>query len=95
MTEISREYAEALFELATENNETGEVSEGLKLISAAFEENKEYYVFLTSPGISKKERLASIEETFRDEVPEILVSFLCYMCGRNKLKYYNGAAADY
>lgn len=95
MTEISKEYAKALFELASENGVSKEVSEGLKLISGVFETHKEYFAFLASPGVSKKERLDSIEAAFGADVPECLVSFVSYMCRRNKMKYYPGAAAEY
>ena len=43
MTEISREYAEALFELAIENGEAKEVFDGLRLVS----EMLASYLFIT------------------------------------------------
>ena len=95
MTEISKEYAEALFELACENGESKEVSDGLKFILNIFEENRDYFAFLTSPGISKKDRIDSIGAIFGSDVPECLVSFLSYMCQRGKLRYFAGAAAEY
>ena len=51
MTEISREYAEALFEIACEENARDEYAEHLRNILEVFNENPEYMEFLICPGI--------------------------------------------
>ena len=69
MTEISREYAEALFLLACENKCADEYGKALELIKSVFGENPEYTVFLASRSIPLSERIQALDEAFSGRVP--------------------------
>ena len=56
MTTTSREYAEALFELAVQGGVTKETSEGLETVVSALLQTPDYRAMLASPAISKEER---------------------------------------
>ena len=71
MTEISREYAEALFEIACEENARDEYAEHLRNILEVFNENPEYMEFLICPGVPLSERLAAVEEAFSKAFPQV------------------------
>jgi len=76
MKETNREYAEALFQLAAENNCIENYSNALSSVRLAVEENPDYPVFLDSPSIPLSERLAAIDAAFSASMPEYVVSFL-------------------
>lgn len=76
MTESSKEYSKALFLLATEENSIDEYVKALKTVKAVIEENAEYTELLASPALLLSERLSAVDEAFKDNLPENVVSFL-------------------
>ena len=95
MTTTSREYAGALFELAAQEGITQETSEGLETVVSALLQMPEYRALLASPAISKKERLAALDETFRGKIPDILLAILRMMVSRGHISALTGMARDY
>ena len=76
MTQMSKEYATALFQLAAENHTESQILEALKTVSGVLKENPDYVDFLSSPGISKNERLDSVKAAFEGRIPEYVLSFV-------------------
>ncbi|MBR2660281.1 MAG: ATP synthase F1 subunit delta [Clostridiales bacterium] len=95
MTTTSREYAEALFELAVQAGLTKETSEGLETVVSALLQTPEYRALLASPAIPKEERLAALDSTFRGKIPDILLAILRMMVSRGHVSALNGMARDY
>ena len=95
MTTTSREYAEALFELAVQAGLTKETSEGVETVISALLQTPEYRALLASPAIPKEERLAALDSTFRGKIPDILLAILRMMVSRGHISALNGMARDY
>ena len=95
MTTTSREYAEALFELAVQANVTQETSEGVETVISALMQMPEYRALLASPAISKEERLTALDTAFRGKIPDILLAILRMMVSRGHVSALNGMARDY
>ena len=95
MTTTSREYAEALFELAVQANVTQETSEGVETVISALMQMPEYRALLASPAISKEERLNALDTAFRGKIPDILLAILRMMVSRGHVSALNGMARDY
>lgn len=95
MTEMSREYAVALFMLAKENAAEQEYASALKTISELFRENTEYIELLASPSIPPKVRLAAIEEAFAGALPEYVVNFLQILCEKGHIRSFEGCVSEY
>ena len=95
MTTTSREYAEALFELAVQANVTQETSEGVETVISALMQMPEYRALLASPAISKEERLSALDTAFRGKIPDILLAILRMMVSRGHVSALNGMARDY
>ena len=95
MTTTSREYAEALFELAVQAGVTKETSEGLETVVSALLQTPEYRALLASPAIGKEERLAALDAAFRGKIPDILLAILRMMVSRGNVSALNGMARDY
>ena len=88
MNDISREYATALFMLACEDGAQKEYADALARMKGAFEEMPEYFAFLSSPAISRAERVSSVDEVFGDGLAENAVSYLKLMCEKGRMQYF-------
>ena len=95
MTTTSREYAEALFELAVQGGVTKETSEGLETVVSALLQTPDYRALLASPAIPKEERLAALDAAFRGKIPDILLAILRMMISRGHVSALDSMARDY
>ena len=85
MTATYKEYAQALFLLATEKEKEEDYARGLESVRAMFAENPEYVDFLSCPSIPCPERKEAISSAF-GEYEEDIVSFLCILCERGRIR---------
>ena len=95
MKTTSREYAQALFALATDAGVTRETLDGLVTVQSALMQTPEYRLFLQSPAIEKKERTRALEETFREKIPKVLLILLEMMVNRGQIGAFNGMVREY
>ncbi len=84
MIQTEREYAQALFKLAVEENSVEEYLESLKKMKKLLEENPEYTEFLNCPAVSLTQRLAAIDEAFGEMLPEYVLSLVKLLCENGK-----------
>ena len=95
MTTTSREYAEALFELAVQGGVTKETSEGLETVVSALMQTPDYRALLASPAIAKEERLAALDAAFRGKIPDVLLGVLRMMVSRGHVSAVDGMAKEF
>ena len=88
MTDAGREYGTALFELAKEEGIDKEMLEILREVRGIFRAEPEYMELLSAPTISAEERVKAVDQAFRNEVPEILCSFLKLLTERGRIREY-------
>ena len=82
---VSKEYAQALFALGLEANETELYLAALKCIKDVVGENPKYLEFLSCPSIALKERTDAIKAAFKDTVPANVLNFLCLLCEKGHM----------
>lgn len=95
MTEISKEYAEALFALACETGEENETAAALEMVAAQFNQYPEYMELLSSPGISLRERMEVISRTLSGTVPEYVASWMQLLCEKGRISLFSRCLEDY
>ena len=95
MTTTSKEYAEALFELAAEQNLLPETSDGLVTVIGAMEQTPGYRSLLASAAIGKAERIRALEEAFRGKIPDILLGVLRMMVSRGHIRFLDAMAREF
>lgn len=95
MSEICREYGEALFALGLEENSLDKINEDLAFIGEIFAKTPEYALFLQSPGIPKAERINSVNEMFTDHISEYAVSFLSILCEKGRVMLFHDCAEEF
>ncbi len=86
MTDTSKEYASALFELAAEEDMLERVHEDLGVVISQFRENPVYADLLSSPNIPINERMDAIDEAFGDALCEYVISFLKILCQKDSIR---------
>ncbi len=86
MTKTSKEYAEALFALALENNSADEFAAGFQQAVAVLNQNPEYMDLLACYAIPAAERSAALDEVFADTLPEYVLSTLQLLCEHGRIR---------
>ena len=77
-------YAKALFQLAQEHNLLNEVTEDLREVKIAFEENQELFKLLDSPKIDAEQKKANLSELFSSVQP-IIVNALTLLVDKKRI----------
>ena len=84
MTALEKEYGDAIYALATEENCVDEVLEGLELAVGVFGENPGYLTLVQNPALSKDERLSQLDQAF-EGVHKYVLHLLKLLCERSNL----------
>jgi F-type H+-transporting ATPase subunit delta len=84
MEEIARVYAEALFEVATDQGKLDEIHDQLGQIADAIAENRDLQVFFFSPYFSSAEKRNGIGRVLSGVEPE-LVNFLELLAEKHRM----------
>lgn len=95
MTEINKEYAAALFELAKEQHSEKEFFDALHMILSEFSAHPDYLLLLSSPNIPLPERIALLDEAFAARVPEYVLSFTALLCQKGHIQEFSQCVASY
>lgn len=73
---VSKIYGDALFDLCLEEQNLDAVTEEVKEVQAALQENPELMQFFMNPDICKSEKIDFVERVFKGRVSDDLVGFL-------------------
>ena len=95
MTTTSKEYAEALFELAAGEHVLEETSDGLVTVISALQQTPEYRSLLASAAIGKAERLKALDDAFAGKVPNVLMGVLRMMISRGHVSALDHMVREY
>lgn len=95
MMQTEREYADALFSLATEENSVEEYLDALLTVKELVAENPGYIELLASPAIPMSERFAAIDEAFDGRMPEYVVSFIRLLCENGRIRTLEACADEF
>ncbi|MBE6862439.1 MAG: ATP synthase F1 subunit delta [Ruminococcus sp.] len=95
MNEMGREYAEALFAIACEENSKNEYAQALNTVSEAFAEAPEYMDLLICPSVPVTERISALEEAFSGQIPEHVLHFLMLLCEKGRMRLLGSCIKEY
>ena len=73
---IAAEYAEALFNLASERDIRDELGEELRTVSSCIQDDREIGVFFASPATPREEKLKVIDVAIAPHADAVTVGFL-------------------
>lgn len=95
MKEISKEYAQALFELGCESGEETVLMRELDGIKALFEQVSDYMSLVSSPAIPLGERLAALGGSLEGNFAEHAVSFVLLLCEKGRMRSLFDCVEEY
>lgn len=95
MSDVSKEYGGALFDLACEENLDFDILGELRVVDGVIEDNPEYVKFLTAPNIPQKDRLEAVEAAFGGRVHQYVCSFLKLLTERGYGRYIRECISEY
>lgn len=90
MTGVGSVYGEALYSLAKEENRSQPILEQLTVLEEAFSQDPDFIRLLNSPTLTKVERCAILDDSFRGKVDPYLLNFmkiLTQCCKEYRLHY--------
>lgn len=76
MTQAAQQYAQALYELARDENVAKEMLSQLQTLAKAFREEPDFLRLLASPSLRKAERRDLLDDSFRHSLHPYLLNFL-------------------
>lgn len=94
MKSASVTYAHSLFSLAEDENILEQIFDELNALAGIFEKNPEYAVLLDSPTVNTEERLALIDEAFKD-AGEYVRNFLKILCEKKYIHIFPECVKEY
>ncbi len=95
MTKTEQVYGGSLYELALEEGLTAEILEELTFVTALFDENPDYWRFLSTLSIPKDQRKAALDEAFRGKIQPYLLNFMKILCENGTMGRLKGCAKEY
>lgn len=95
MTNLSKEFSAALFDLAMDEKREEEVLEELKLVKSVFDVTPGALSTLASPAIPRTERLALMESSLKDQVSQTVISFLAVLISRGEIRNFDDCLKGY
>ena len=87
MTEVAREYGQALYELSEEEDAVELYLSETRDIASILRENPAYLRLLGVPGLPMAERLGLLDESFGGRCEEHILSFMKLMTERGYCSY--------
>ena len=95
MTQTSKEYAEALFELALQDGNTEAVSDALDEIREVMANQPEFMDLLKSPAVPREVRTHALDECFGDRMPPTALALLRMMCVKGHMGQLEKMIAEF
>lgn len=95
MTQISKEYSEALFSLACESGAEKKIMTELEAVRSIIEGEEDILLLLCAPSVPLSDRLNTIEGVFGKIAGEYVLSFLKLLCERKRLSQLSGCIDGY
>ena len=95
MTETSKEYASALFELAVDSRMEDLTQKGLHQVRDALCGTPDALATLASPAIPLKERLGILEQVWGETLPGHVMGFLQVLCRNGHIRELNDCTAAF
>ena len=95
MTELQREYGEALYLLCSEEGLDAEVLDEVSAMADAFEESPDYVRLLDNRALAVESRLQILDEGFSGRVHPYVLNFLKILTQRGAIAEFRGCAEQF
>ena len=95
MTQIATTYAQALYDLAKDEQLTEEILQQLQALREVFSAEPDFVRLLGTPNLSKEARCGILDESFRDKVHTYVLSFLKILVEKGYMRHFADCCKAY
>ena len=95
MSDVSKEYGGALFDLACEEKIEFDILGQLRVVDGIVKDNPDYVKFLSAPNIPKSDRIEAVDAAFGGRVHQYVCSFLKLLTERGYARYISECICEY
>ena len=95
MTQIAATYAQALYDLAKDENLTEAILTQLQALQEGFSAEPDFLRLLSTPGLSKEERCGIVDASFREKVHTYVLSFLKILVEKGYVRHFADCCKAY
>ena len=95
MTRVGSVYAQALYDLAKEEGLCQKVLEEMTVLRDVFSQNPDYLRLLSTPNLSKDERIQILDEGFKGKVQPYVLNFLKILTEKGYVKKFSDCCDAY
>ena len=95
MSNISRAYADALFEISIEENSLEEIMQQSAQLAEIMAANPEFVKLLNAPTVTKEEKTDLVDKVFSGKINKSLLNFIKVMVERKDTQEINASFADF
>lgn len=84
---LEKVYADALFELAVEDNTLDTVAEEMEAVAGIMNENSDFLKLLSAPTVSDKDKKSMLSKAFEGRISDTVFNFINVLCDNGRIKY--------
>jgi F-type H+-transporting ATPase subunit delta len=95
MTMVGSQYAQALYSLAKEIDNTEQILQELKILNQVFLQEPDFLRLLSAPNLSKDERLKVVDSSFRDKVHPYVLNTLKLLTEKGYTRSFSDCVKAY
>lgn len=88
MTQVAVTYAQALYDLAKDENLGKTILEELSVLKTVFRDTPAYSKLLSAPDIPKQERCGVLDEAFRGKIHPYVLNFLKILTEKGYIRQF-------
>lgn len=95
MTRVGSVYAEALYGLAKDEGLGEVILKELKVLQTAFSENADFLRLLSTPNLSKDERVRILDDSFAGKIQPYVLNFLKILTEKGYVRQFSECCDAY
>ena len=95
MSQIATTYAQALYDLAKEENVTETVLQQMTALQQAFAEEPEFLRLMAAANLSKEERCQILDDSFRGKAEPYVLNFMKILTEKGYLRHFADCCKTY
>ena len=95
MTQVGSVYGEALYDLAKSENLTAQILQEVTVLTQSFSEEPDFLQLLAAPNLSKEERCAILDSSFRGKVHPYVLNFLKILTEKGYPRHFGDCCKAY
>ena len=95
MSQIANTYAQALYDLAKDENQTEAILRQMLTLQEAFRQEPDFLRLMTAANLSKEERCRILDDSFRGRVEPYLLNFMKILTEKGYMRHFGSCAKAY